>query len=85
MRKALLILLVILLLLLVLPMGMGTAMGMCPAGQFSSCPSLFGFCLALPGVLVLYAVLLLGMTRHVSVRFPRLLLAHGIERPPRPR
>jgi hypothetical protein len=84
MKVALVILLVVLILLLGLPLAMGmTGPGFCPDCQSHGPPCPAGVCSA---VLVLFALAAVGLAASFQLgtsRFPRLLLALSLDKPPR--
>jgi hypothetical protein len=84
MKRAVVVLLILLLLAALLPVGMGmSSMVDCPSCAPSP-PITLALCAAVLAVVVAVAGRPLGWRVHVtSWRVPELLLARGIERPPR--
>ena len=82
-RTLLIVLLVLLVLLVAIPLGMGSAMGVCPNSHSSTCPSAVGICAAIVGLMVLVTIGVLGTIGRDGSAAPLLLLVSSFERPPR--
>lgn len=81
--KSLIVLLVLLLILIALPLGMATAMGMCPDGHVAACQAGIDVCVAILAALWVGAGITLG-TKHTEAHRRRLLLlVRALEHPPR--
>ena len=83
-RKLLIVGLVFLLILLIIPIGLGSAMGMCPECPAAGVPMLAATCLILLAaeILILAMALLMSLSLGVA-RPPDWALVRGLERPPR--
>lgn len=83
-RKLLIVGLVLLLILLIIPVGLGSAMGMCPECPAAGFPMTATTCLILLAaeILILAIVVLFGLSVRI-VRPPGFALVRGLERPPR--
>jgi hypothetical protein len=74
--------LIVLLVLMAIPLGMGLAMGPCPAGS-ALCPTGVGFCVILLAVLAPGLVILFGVPGRWVPQLTSRILSDRLDRPPR--